>query len=235
MISPLAQETADVSEVVNSYFRWRLNSARAPSADETNAHNPILVGVDIGQMSDYTAIIVAEISRRDNSEGETFNHYTIRKIERVPLGTSYADVVKRCRDIYDKLSKHKRLFIVDASGSRPIIDLFRAADMPILPIQITAGTTSRIEHGMGYVSKLELASTLQIISSAKRVHLPKFSKFANAIRDEARRFELRVTDSGNLTFAGEGRSKDDLIMALTYILWYGERKGGFDRARVRWI
>jgi hypothetical protein len=38
-----------------------------------------------------------------------------------------------------------------------------------------------------------------------------------------------------LTFVGEGTSKDDVIMALTYILWYGERRGGFDRPRVHWI
>ena len=59
--------------------------------------------------------------------------------------------------------------------------------------------------------------------SANRIHLPADSKFSNAITDEARRFELKITDARALTFAGEGTSKDDLIMALTYILWYGER------------
>ncbi|GEM_PF-4073195 len=143
-------------------------------------------------------------------------------------------MVKRCRDIYDKLNKRPK-FIVDASGARPIYDLFRSQGVPILPIQITAGTTSRIEGGYGYVSKLELASTLQILSSANRIHLPHLSRFAKALRDEARNFELKVTDSGNMTFGAEGRHHDDLIMALTYILWFGERRGGIDRSRVRWV
>jgi hypothetical protein len=79
-------------------------------------------------------------------------------------------------------------------------DLFRAANIPLLPIQITAGTSSRIERGYGYVSKLELATLLQVMSSANRIHLPADSKFSNAIRDEARRFELKITDAGQLTF-----------------------------------
>lgn len=39
-------------------------------------------------------------------------------------------------------------------------------------------------------------------------------------------FELNVTDAGALTFEGDWTSKDDLIMALTYILWYGGRTDG---------
>jgi hypothetical protein len=43
-----------------------------------------------------------------------------------------------------------------------------------LPIQITAGTNSRIEGNYGYVSKLELATLLQVVSSAGRIHLNRF-------------------------------------------------------------
>lgn len=65
--------------------------------------------------------------------------------------------------------------------------------------------------------------------------LPPLSRYSKAIRDEARNFELKITDAGNLTFGAEGNKHDDLIMALTYILWYGERRGGVDRPRVHWI
>ena len=44
-------------------------------------------------------------------------------------------------------------------------------------------------------------------------------------------FELNVTDAGALAFEGDWTSKDDLIMALTYTLWYGGRTGGIDRSR----
>jgi hypothetical protein len=44
---------------------------------------------------------------------------------------------------------------------------------------------------------------------------------------------LLQADAGSLTFGAEGSSKDDLIMALTYILLFGERNT--DRRRLRWI
>lgn len=187
-------------------------------------------------ISDYTAIILSEVEKReDPSDGALKKHYIVRLIERVPLGSSYQSVVDRCTQLYEKLNKRPK-FIVDASGARPIYDLFRNANIPILPIQITPGTQSRIEHGYGYVSKLELATLLQVISSANRIHLPADSKFSKAIRDEARRFELKITDAGALTFGAEGSAKDDLIMALTYVLFYGERiSRGVDRPRVRWL
>ena len=71
------------------------------------------------------------------------------------------------------------------------------------------------------------------MSNANRIRLPANSKFSNAIRDEARRFELNITDAEALTFGGEGTSKDDLIMALCYVLWFGERNT--DLRRLRWI
>jgi hypothetical protein len=89
----------------------------------------------------------------------------------------------------------------------PIYDLFKSANIPILPIQITVGTQSRIEHGYGHVSKLELATLLQVITSANHVHLPKLSRYSNAIRDEASQFELKIPEGGSLTFGAEGTSK----------------------------
>ncbi len=48
------------------------------------------------------------------------------------------------------------------------------------------------------------------MSSDNHIHLPVDSKFSNAIRDEARRFELKITDGGQLTFGAERTSNDDL-------------------------
>jgi hypothetical protein len=107
-----------------------------------------------------------------------------RLIKRVLLGSSYQAVVDRCLQIYEKLNKRAK-FVVDTSGARPIYDLFRSANIPLLPIQITAGTSSRIELGYGYVSKLELATLLQVFSSVNCIHSPSESQFTKAIRDEA--------------------------------------------------
>ena len=82
---------------------------------------------------------------------------------------------------------------------------------------------------------MTLATLLSVISRANRIHFSANSRFSKAIRDEARNFELKITDAGNLTFGAEGSKHDDLIIALTHILWFGERRGGGNRPRVLWI
>jgi hypothetical protein len=110
-----------------------------------------------------------------------------------------------------KLNKRPR-FVADGSVAR--------LSMTCSNLQTSASyrcrsppALSRIEHG--YASKLELATLLQVLTSANMIHLLKPSRFSNAIRDEARRFELKITEAGSLTFGAERTSKDDLIMALT--------------------
>jgi hypothetical protein len=232
-LSSLANEARAVSDVANRYWATRLNPPATTKAADGEPRGPVIISVDVGQVSDYTAVLVAEIIKREDSEGVTRNHYNIRHIERM-RGVSYQSQVDRCKQIYNKLNREAR-FIVDASGARPIYDLFKNAGLPILPISITAGTSSRIEHGYGYVSKLELATLLQVVSTAGRIHLPANSKLSKAIRDEARAFSLSISDAGNLKFAAEGSKKDDLIMALCYLLWLGERGLGERRPTVRWI
>ena len=50
----------------------------------------VTIGVDIGQKVDPTAIAVVE---RQDRAGE--DHHLVRHLERLPLGTSYPDVVRR--------------------------------------------------------------------------------------------------------------------------------------------
>jgi len=143
-LSPLANEARVASDVASRYWATRLNPPATTKA-ANGERGPVIISVDVGQVSDYTAILVAEIIKREDSEGVTRNHYNIRHIERM-RGVSYQTQVDRCKQIYEKLNREAR-FIVDASGARPIFDLFRNAGLPILPISITAGTSSRIEHG----------------------------------------------------------------------------------------
>jgi hypothetical protein len=65
-------------------------------------------------------------------------------------------VVDRCA----QLSKTQQTTELYRGCIRLFYDLFRAG-IPLLSIQITAGTKSRMEKGYGYVSKLKLAALLQ--------------------------------------------------------------------------
>src|SRR5512135_1051254 len=88
----------------------------------------VRVGVDLGQQHDYTAIVVAEIQRRDytliSAPGGPVPQggrwiYIARLVERLPLGTPYPTVVERLKQIdqkLDELAERKHLFMVDATG-----------------------------------------------------------------------------------------------------------------------
>jgi hypothetical protein len=101
-----------------------------------------LIGVDLGQQRDYTAISVTErvfvptgratTQERWNSPlhryvavkvPELAAEYRLRHLERPPLGTLYTDVVDRIVELVKKLGG-KPVLAVDATGvGRPVIDM----------------------------------------------------------------------------------------------------------------
>ena len=101
-----------------------------------------LIGVDLGQQRDYTAISVTErvfvptgkeVTRERWDAGiesyfaarfpELAAEYRVRHLERPPLGTPYTDVVARVVELVKALGGNPVL-AVDATGvGRPVIDM----------------------------------------------------------------------------------------------------------------
>ncbi len=103
-----------------------------------------IIGVDLGQARDYTAIAVLE--RIEELTGEaakgrwlTQVRYEMPHLERPPLGTSYPAIIARIKDLIARLPAYERLkIVVDRTGvGRPVTDLMRAAKLKIIPITIT--------------------------------------------------------------------------------------------------
>jgi hypothetical protein len=57
----------------------------------------VTIGVDVGQRSDPTAVVVAEQVR---SPVGVRRRFVVRHIERLPLGTAYPDVADRLAAVY---------------------------------------------------------------------------------------------------------------------------------------
>ncbi len=73
-----------------------------------------IIGVDLGQARDYTAIAILE--RFEELTGEaakgrwlTQVRYEMPHLERPPLGTSYPAINERLKDLIAQLPAHKRL------------------------------------------------------------------------------------------------------------------------------
>ena len=88
-----------------------------------------VVGVDLGQVSDPTAIAVAEPVEPD---------IHIRHLERQPLGTPYPRVAARLGRLVRALPGDADL-VVDATGvGRPVVDMLCDQDLNVVAVSITS-------------------------------------------------------------------------------------------------
>ncbi len=118
----------------------RPNPVRRPRRRGRRSGSPgpprYVLGLDLGQAHDYTALCVAE---RTASEPGAPPLYEIRHIDRAPLGTPYPDIVTHVARLMGtpELSEKTRL-VVDGTGvGRPVVDLLwhakrGAVDVPNL-------------------------------------------------------------------------------------------------------
>lgn len=184
-----------------------------------------IAGLDLGQAGDPTALAIAETSV--NSLGVSV--YQFRHLERVPLGSSYPDIVDLVHERWAQfgLMNTDSLLCVDYTGvGRPVVDLFlRRAEIPIRPITITGGSAVG-DNGSGWytVPKKDLAAVVQILLRRRRLQVASALKEAATFRKELQNFRVKITTAGNETFESwrEG-DHDDIVLAAAMPCWLGER------------
>lgn len=181
---------------------------------------PTIIGVDIGQKRDPTAIAVAEAQERI-THGRSEYHYLIRHLERLQLGTPYPDVARRVGKIYHGArarSGKEALIYVDATGvGAPIVDMLRD-DPPgtrsIKAVYFTHGDRREEARGEVKLGKAYLVSRLQALLQTRRLHLPQTSE-AEALAKELLDYEIRLDENANDKYgAFKVGCHDDLVTAL---------------------
>jgi hypothetical protein len=183
----------------------------------------VVLGVDIGQKRDPTAICVAEAVRREvESRAET--HFLVRHLERLPLGTPYPKVANRVARVTDRVQARageSPAVFVDATGvGQPVVDLLReqTCTRTLVAVYFTHGDrrTEAKEAGQLRVSlgKAYLVSRLQALLQSARLHLPRTSE-AEALTEELLDYEIRVDENANDKYgAFKVGVHDDLVTAL---------------------
>ena len=179
---------------------------------------PVIVGTDIGQKVDPTAIAVCEQQWRVH-DGRADDHYLVRHLERLPLNTPYPEVAQRVRavvlGVLGRGASSVTLF-VDATGvGQPVVDLLAGVGVPVRPVYFTHGD-KRVEQQNRTVSlgKAWLVSRLQALLQTGRILLPKTSE-ADVLARELLDYELRVDQDANERYgAFKVGSHDDLVTAL---------------------
>ncbi|MBM3189373.1 MAG: hypothetical protein FJZ90_11705 [Chloroflexi bacterium] len=176
-------------------------------------------GVDLGQKQDPTAIVVAEVVKREGKY-----HYLIRHLERLPLNTSYPTAVDRLLRIGQGLAEKKVkdvAFFVDATGlGQPVVDLLREAGLSPLTAVYLTGTDKASSEGRNlHLGKALLVSRLQVLLQSGRIHLPQTAE-AGALVDELLNYEIKVSEDAQASFgAFKTGTHDDLATALGLACW----------------
>jgi hypothetical protein len=188
------------------------------------------IGVDIGKSVDHTAIAILE--RLDRRLGLCY-------VERLPLGTSYPDVVEHVRWIatHEKV-RGRCAMAVDATGvGAPVVDMLRAGQMgcEIASVVISGGEKTTSGSGNKWnVPKCDLMAGVQVLLQRGELRIAPTLKEADALVRELTDVRMTPGNSGGVRMGADGFGEhDDLVIALALACWRATRpQNGFGTRRL---
>jgi len=193
-------------------------------------------GLDIGQLSDYTALAIMERAYKyeDHLDIETQLEHRLVHLMRFELGTPYPEVVERLKEFFarEPLIGKTRL-AVDATGVGLAVfqDLNRAR-LPvreIMPVLITAGQQANKEGGIWRVPKRDLVHPLRVRFEEKSIKIPRGLTYLEALSEELAGYEMKVNlRTGHDSYSNDPREvpHDDLVLATALAYWSMAAKFG---------
>jgi hypothetical protein len=192
--------------------------------------NRIMVGLDLGQRRDHSAIAVVEGEEKRLAWMPSLSRQMrIRYLQRIPLGTPYTKVVERVKEIVrNPLLQGRSRLVADATGvGAPVVDLLKAArlDCPVTAVTITSGDQAHTSGENWHVPKKDLLMNLLVLLEAGELRIPRKLREAGALIRELNHVEVRHRPGGSLGMGAEGAGEhDDLVIAVALACWRGTRK-----------
>ncbi len=185
------------------------------------------VGLDLGQVSDYSALVILE---RRGTTPQNYN-FDCKFLKRWELRTPYPKIVDDCVKIVNdpQLTQNVRdptFLAVDSTGvGMPIADLFRRAKMKahLVPVYITSGADVTRDGDVRRVPKRILVANTAIALQSGKLQISKKLPLADTLISELQNFKAKISNSGNTSFGADSdwreNSHDDLVLALALALW----------------
>jgi hypothetical protein len=178
-----------------------------------------IVGLDLGQARDYTALAIIE-------KQEGGSAYQVRKLERT-RGTPYPDVVARTQEILGKLPGAK--LVVDATGvGQPVVDMFVKAGLKPIGIYIHGGDRVSHENSTWRVPKRDLVAVLQVLTQRQQDKPQRLQVTPGPLSDiltgEMLNFRVKIdpATAHDSYSAWREADHDDLVLAVALACWWGE-------------
>lgn len=180
-------------------------------------------GLDLGQLSDYSAATILE-----RLEDGPYVRYEARHLQRWPLGTSYPRIVEAVRTLLARapLAGQCRLVIDNSGVGVAVADMFSEAGIPYIGITITGGVGwHRESWRRWHVSKSLLVSTIQKFLSSEALGISRQLPAAALLRSELQNFRVKVSKAANEVYEAREGQHDDLTCSLAIALFMAEHPG----------
>jgi hypothetical protein len=200
-----------------------------------------ILGVDLGQANDFTALCVLEKWRDTTSTVEqkgfepptsittTRNIFHLRHLQRLKLGTGYPDVVNIVSTMLKALppAKQAPALVTDATGvGRPVIDMMQKAGLRPIAVTITGGfDENRVASNDFRIPKRNLVSTLAVLLQSGRLKVAPDLTEGETFVSELSNFKVKISAAGHDSYNAWRESiHDDLVLSVALAAWFGERK-----------
>jgi hypothetical protein len=188
-----------------------------------------VVGVDLGQSRDPTAIaVVRRLGRFGGADAlaDGTELFQCGHLERLPLNTPYPEIVLHVKSLLDRLPRGTELVIDYTGVGRPVFDMFEIAGIDPIGVLITGGTAESGDGRIFSVPKLNLVSGLQALLHEERLKIHKELPDAPVLISELQNFRVDFSPSGQMTFNARSGAHDDLVLALAIATWRARKGGG---------
>lgn len=200
-----------------------------------------VLGLDVGQAQDYTAIaVIQRMPRATGKQRRAWNGSAVevealtqddahlRHLERPELHTAYPDVVRRVVTLFGSKSLKGRCdLVVDYTGvGRPVVDLLREAGLQPIPVTITGGAEEHYDtkDGAWRVPKRVLVSNAQVFLQQERLKVSREMPLCDTLTKELLAFKVKINANAHASYeAWREGAHDDLVLATALALWWAAK------------
>jgi len=186
----------------------------------------MFAGVDLGQRHDHTAIAVVErMEFYQAYQAPKMHSLLLRHVERVPLGTTYPEIVRRLKQLVREAGCP---VAVDATGvGAPVVDMLRGAGLgcEVTAVVMTGGESER-RTGAGWcVPKQDLVAGVQVLLEKGELKIARGMREAGTLVRELADVKARIGSVGRVRVGADGAGEhDDLVMAVALACWRAKRR-----------
>jgi len=210
------------------------------------ASQQYIVGVDLGQSADPTALAVLHHHRevldswttiKSPGGGGTIrqdapDHFDVRYLQRLPLGLSYPAQVEHVAGVVSRrpLLNNCELVIDESGVGRAVGDIFERAGLRPLRVTIVSGfEPQKINETCWHVPKQTLISTLDARLHTGELRFAAELTAAGAMADELKDFQRKIGLAGRYSYEARVGKHDDLVLAVAIALWAAVRPRSYAR------